>query len=45
VLAQGAVQSLEALADWLQRGPPLARVDHVERCAAPVVAHAGFGVA
>ncbi len=45
VLAQGAAKSLEALAGWLKRGPPLARVDHVERSAAPVVAHAGFGVA
>lgn len=44
VLAQGTAQSLEALAAWLQRGPPLARVERVERGLAGVVARAGFGV-
>lgn len=30
VWAQGTAAAIEALADWLQRGPPLARVDAVE---------------
>ena len=44
VLAQGAARSLEALAEWLQRGPPLARVERVERTAASALPRAGFGV-
>lgn len=31
VIAAGDADALEALADWLTRGPPLARVDAVER--------------
>lgn len=31
VLAAGQAAALDALAQWLQRGPPLARVDGVER--------------
>jgi acylphosphatase len=31
VIAAGDADTLEALADWLTRGPPLARVDAVER--------------
>lgn len=31
VLAIGAPAQLDRLADWLRRGPPLARVDRVER--------------
>jgi acylphosphatase len=31
VVAAGDPAALEALADWLTRGPPLARVDAVER--------------
>jgi acylphosphatase len=31
VLAAGDIAALDALAQWLQRGPPLARVDGVER--------------
>lgn len=31
VVAAGDHAALEALADWLTRGPPLARVDAVER--------------
>ncbi len=34
VLACGTPKSIEALAAWLQHGPPLARVDAVERRAA-----------
>jgi len=33
VLAYGADDALAALAAWLERGPPLARVDAVERMA------------
>lgn len=31
VLATGDAAALDALAQWLQHGPPLARVDRVER--------------
>jgi acylphosphatase len=31
VLVAGKAAALDALAQWLQRGPPLARVDGVER--------------
>lgn len=31
VVACGDAQSVEALAEWLERGPPLARVDALER--------------
>lgn len=31
VLAAGHVDAIEALAQWLQQGPPMARVDRVER--------------
>ena len=31
VVACGDAQAVEALAEWLQHGPPLARVDDVER--------------
>lgn len=34
VLAQGGAEALEALAQWLQHGPPLARVAEVVRAAA-----------
>jgi acylphosphatase len=34
VLAAGDAESIEALARWLQHGPPHARVDAVERSAA-----------
>lgn len=32
VLAMGEADAIQQLADWLQRGPPLARVEVVERC-------------
>lgn len=32
VLAMGEADAIQQLADWLQRGPPLARVEAVERC-------------
>jgi acylphosphatase len=31
VVACGDAQAVEALADWLQHGPPMARVDALER--------------
>ncbi len=34
VLAVGDAASIDALAEWLQHGPPSARVDRVERAAA-----------
>lgn len=34
VLAAGDAASIEQLASWLAKGPPLARVDRVERAAA-----------
>ncbi|MGJ4730005.1 acylphosphatase [Luteimonas sp. SDU101] len=36
VLAAGETQAIEALAQWLEDGPPTARVDHVQR-----LVHAG----
>jgi acylphosphatase len=35
VVAAGAREALDKLADWLQHGPPAARVDHVDREAMP----------
>lgn len=32
VLAVGGADAIEQLANWLQHGPPLARVELVERC-------------
>ncbi len=39
VVAMGGAQAVEALAQWLEDGPPAARVESVERlaCAGPVV--------
>lgn len=31
VVAEGAGEAVEALASWLRRGPPMARVEGVER--------------
>lgn len=36
VLAAGTDEALDALAQWLQQGPPLSRVDGVDRQAAVV---------
>jgi len=45
VLAAGDDAAIDALAGWLQRGPPAARVDRVERSAADEAeAAAGFSV-
>lgn len=40
VLADGDPEAIERLAQWLRYGPPLARVDELERVEAPGV-HAG----
>ena len=45
VLAIGEAAALDALAAWLQRGPPLAQVDHVVRAEVavePVLTWRGF---
>jgi len=42
VVAGGAAEALAELERWLHRGPPGARVDHVEREAAAPPAQAGF---
>ncbi|WP_407354260.1 acylphosphatase [Luteimonas sp. R10] len=43
VLAAGDAGAIDALAEWLQRGPPQARVESVERHAAdPAEAGSGF---
>lgn len=38
-VAQGGAAALEALVAWARRGPPAARVEHVE-CGAPAPEHA-----
>jgi acylphosphatase len=44
VIAAGDAKALDALADWLRRGPPNARVDHVVRDAIdPGSVGQGFG--
>ena len=40
---QGAAKDIEAFAKWLEVGPPLARVDDVQRVAAEVEDRIGFG--
>lgn len=44
VIAAGADAALEALAQWLQHGPPAARVDQVLREPWPAPAAAGFAI-
>ena len=44
VLAVGAKAAIEQLAQWLQHGPPNARVDHVERSSIEVVAADDFSI-
>ena len=41
VLAMGDADGIEQLFNWLQHGPPLARVDAVERCDAAAVGDDG----
>ncbi|MBT8102020.1 MAG: acylphosphatase [Gammaproteobacteria bacterium] len=45
VLACGSKAALDALADWLQQGPPMARVSGVEQSAADFRALSGFTIA
>lgn len=45
VVAQGAPSAVEALAAWLQHGPPHARVERVEREAVAGGERIGFGTA
>lgn len=42
VVAEGSEAALAALAAWLRQGPPLARVDAVERTAVPAQGRTGF---
>ena len=42
VLAQGEAPNIDAFAEWLHRGPPLARVDSVQREPADIVELCGF---
>ena len=42
LLAQGDAAGIDAFADWLQRGPPLARVDTVRRESVDVQESADF---
>lgn len=45
VLAVGSAEAIEALGRWLERGPPQARVDAVQRLgAAPAEAGEGFSI-
>lgn len=44
VLVEGEPAAVERLADWLQRGPALARVDRLEREPAKATGRVGFGV-
>jgi acylphosphatase len=42
VIAEGEVAALDALATWLQHGPPMARVDRVERSVWDAPVNPGF---
>ena len=44
VLAMGDAEAIVTLADWLQQGPPLARVDAVVRSDAEAVAMHDFEI-
>ena len=44
VLAMGDAEAIATLADWLQQGPPLARVDAVVRSDAEAVAMHDFEI-
>ena len=44
VLAIGADAAIQQLEQWLQHGPPSARVDHVERSSTEIDAGDGFSV-
>jgi acylphosphatase len=42
LLAQGEDSSIDAFEEWLQRGPPIARVDRVQREPADIAEMNGF---
>lgn len=44
VLACGTPQQLDSLAEWLWRGPPLARVADVQQQTVPLERHIGFAI-
>ena len=44
VLAEGLPAALDALQDWLHRGPPLASVEQLEVSAEPAAGRQGFSV-
>jgi acylphosphatase len=44
VVAEGAAEALEAMASWLRRGPPMARVERVERSEGGECGVSGFGI-
>jgi len=44
VLVEGDAKAIERMADWLQRGPVLARVDRVDRESVAASGRSGFGV-
>ena len=44
VVAVGEAERIEALARWLERGPPMARVDRVERESVVAESVAGFEI-
>ncbi|OAX61992.1 acylphosphatase [Xanthomonas graminis] len=44
VVAAGEAAALEALAEWLQHGPPAARVEQVLRVPWPAPVAAGFAI-
>jgi acylphosphatase len=44
VVASGTSHALDELQTWLQRGPPAARVDHVERTDLAAQDHSGFTI-
>jgi acylphosphatase len=44
VLAEGPADAVEALADWLHRGPPFAQVKRVARETSEPKRRQGFGV-
>lgn len=44
VVAEGRAEALRELADWLHRGPPLARVNAVDEQPVAATGRSGFGV-
>ncbi|OAX55443.1 acylphosphatase [Xanthomonas graminis] len=44
VVAAGEAAALEALAEWLQHGPPAARIEQVLRAPWPAPVAAGFAI-